>query len=100
MRGWSLVTRILFGLVLTIASTVVLIRDLMDQRLFNSSHGRVAIGWSVLEDLIAILILMFLPALSTHMQEPLWQTAGLARLKTGVFAVLMAVTGTVSSHAF
>ncbi len=92
--GWSLAASILLGLALSIASTVVMIRNLMDQGLLNTSHGQVAIGWLVLEDLVAVLILVLLPALSTNTQEPLWQTAGLALLKTGAFAVLMLVAGT------
>src|SRR5437667_3957868 len=91
---WSLAAGLLFGLALTIASTVVMIRNLMDQGLLNTSHGQVAVGWLVLEDLIAVLILVLLPALSTVTQEPLWQAAGLALLKTGAFAVLMVVAGT------
>jgi monovalent cation:H+ antiporter-2, CPA2 family len=58
----------------------------MDQGLLNTSHGQVAVGWLVLEDLVAVLILVLLPTLSTNTKEPLWQTAGLALLKTGVFA--------------
>jgi len=92
--GWSLAAGILLGLALTIASTVVMIRNLMDQGLLNTSHGQVAVGWLVLEDLIAVLILVLLPALSTETQEPLWQAAGLALLKTGAFAALMVVAGT------
>ena len=92
--GWSLATGILLGLALTIASTVVMIRNLMDQGLLNTSHGKVAVGWLVLEDLVAVLILVLLPTLSTKTQEPLWQTAGLALLKAGVFAALMLVAGT------
>ncbi len=92
--GWSLAASILLGLALSISSTVVMIRNLMDQGLLNTSHGQVAIGWLVLEDLVAVLILVLLPALSTNTQEPLWQTAGLALLKTGAFAVLMLVAGT------
>src|SRR5437868_10076552 len=92
--GWSLATGILLGLALTIASTVVMIRNLMDQGLLNTSHGRVAVGWLVLEDLVAVLILVLLPTLSTKTQEPLWQTAGLALLKAGIFAALMLVAGT------
>src|SRR5437667_8367321 len=91
--GWSLAAGILLGLALTIASTVVMIRNLMDQGLLNTSHGQLAIGWSVLEDLVAVLILVLLPALSTNTQEPLWQTASLALLKTGAFAALMLVAG-------
>src|SRR2546428_1061749 len=92
--GWSLAAGLLLGLALTIASTVVMIRNLMDQGLLNTSHGQVAVGWLVLEDLIVVLILVLLPALSTNTQEPLWQTAGLALLKTGAFAALMLVAGT------
>src|SRR5215471_12905377 len=92
--GWSLAAGILLGLALSIASTVVMIRNLMDQGLLNTSHGQVAVGWLVLEDLIAVLILVLLPALSTHTQEPLWQAAGLALLKTGAFAALVIVVGT------
>jgi monovalent cation:H+ antiporter-2, CPA2 family len=91
---WSLAAGVLLGLALTIASTVVMIRNLMDQGLLNTSHGQVAIGWSVVEDLVAVLILVLLPALSTNTAEPLWQTVGLALLKTGAFAVLMLVAGT------
>src|SRR5256885_8420149 len=92
--GWSLATGILLGLAPPIGSTVVMIRNLMDQGLLNTSHGRVAVGWLVLEDLVAVLILVLLPTLSTKTQEPLWQTAGLALLKAGIFAALMLVAGT------
>jgi monovalent cation:H+ antiporter-2, CPA2 family len=92
--GWSLAAGVLLGFALTIASTVVMIRNLMDQGLLNTSHGQVAVGWLVLEDLIAVLILVLLPALSTDTHEPLWQAAGLALLKTGAFAALMVVAGT------
>ncbi len=92
--GWSLAAGVLFGLALTIASTVVLIRNLMDQGLLNTSHGQAAVGWSILEDLVAVLILVLLPALAMRTQEPLWQTAVVALLKTAAFAVLMLVAGT------
>ena len=92
--GWSLAAGVLLGLALTIASTVVMIRNLMDQGLLNTSHGQVAVGWLVLEDLMAVLILVLLPAIFTNTHEPLWQAAGLALLKTGAFAALMIVAGT------
>ncbi len=92
--GWSLEASVLLGLALTFASTVVMIRNLMDQGLLNTSHEKVAVGWLVLEDLIAVLVLVLLPALSTNTQEPLWQTVGLALLKAGAFAALMIVVGT------
>ncbi len=55
---------------------MVMIRNLMDRGLLNTSHGQVAVGWLVLEDLIAVLILVLLPALVTNTHELLWQTAG------------------------
>jgi CPA2 family monovalent cation:H+ antiporter-2 len=64
--GWSLAAGVLLGLAITIASTVVMIRNLMDRGLLNTSHGQVAVGWLVLEDLIAVLILVLLPALVTN----------------------------------
>jgi len=92
--GWTLAAGLLFGVAITIASTVVMVRNLTDQGLLNSSHGQVAVGWLVLEDLVTVLILVLLPALASQTQEPLWQTAGLALLKTGAFAALMLVAGT------
>ena len=92
--GWSLAAGLLLGLALTIASTVVLIRNMMDQGLLNTTHGQVAVGWSILEDLIAVLMLVLLPALAAKTQEPLWQTTGLALLKAAAFAILMVVAGT------
>lgn len=92
--GWPLQAGILVGLAVSIASTVVLLRNLMDQGLLNTPAGQVAIGWLVLEDLATVLILVLLPALSTTGTEPLWQSAGLALLKTGAFAGIMLIVGT------
>src|SRR5712692_1302014 len=92
--GWSLASGFVLGLAISIASTVVLLRNLMDQGLLNTSHGQVAVGWLVLEDLATVLILVLLPALFTHTAQPLWQSAGLALLKAGAFAALMLFAGT------
>src|SRR6266568_6387679 len=92
--GWSLAAGVILGLSLSIASTVVLLRNLMDQGLLNTSHGQAVVGWLVLEDLATVLILVLLPALSVSGSGAIWQTAGLALLKAGVFAALMLVVGT------
>jgi monovalent cation:H+ antiporter-2, CPA2 family len=92
--GWSLAAGLVIGLAVSIASTVVLLRNLMDQGLLNTSHGRIAVGWLVLEDLATVLILVLLPAFFSTSSDPLWQTAGLALLKAAAFAVLMLVVGT------
>jgi monovalent cation:H+ antiporter-2, CPA2 family len=92
--GWPLASGVVLGLAISIASTVVLLRNLMDQGLLNTSHGQVAVGWLVLEDLATVLILVLLPALFSNTTQPLWQSAGLALLKAGAFAALMLFAGT------
>jgi CPA2 family monovalent cation:H+ antiporter-2 len=91
--GWSLAAGIVIGLAVSIASTVVLLRNLMDEGLLNTPHGRIAVGWLIMEDLATVLILVLLPAFSSTGSEPIWQTAGIALLKAAAFAVLMLVVG-------
>src|SRR5215468_12400416 len=62
--GWSLGAGIIFGLSLSVASTVVLLRALQDREMINSNDGRIAIGWLVVEDLLMVLALVLLPALT------------------------------------
>jgi CPA2 family monovalent cation:H+ antiporter-2 len=91
--GWSLPAGIVVGLAVSIASTVVLLRNLIDQGMLNTSHGQIAIGWLILEDLATVLILVLLPTFFTSTAQPLWQTAGLAVIKTVIFAALMIFVG-------
>ena len=62
--GWSLVSGMVFGLALSVASTVVVLRTLQERRLLESDIGRIAIGWLIVEDLVMILVLVLLPAIS------------------------------------
>ena len=62
--GWSLGAGIIFGLSLSVASTVVLLRALEDRDMVKSNDGRIAIGWLVVEDLLMVLTLVLLPALT------------------------------------
>lgn len=91
--GWSLISSLLLGIAVAIASTVVMTRNLMDQGLLNTQAGQIALGWLVLEDLITVLILVLLPALGAKEAGAVWQTAALALLKAAAFAVLMLVVG-------
>lgn len=91
--GWSAASGVVLGLAISIASTIVLLRGLMDQGLLNTRHGQAAVGWLVLEDLATVLILVFLPVLSPADQGNLWQTAGWALVKTGMFAGMMLLIG-------
>ena len=53
--GWSLSAGIVLGLAISVASTVVLLRGLMDNKLLNTSHGQAAVGWLVMEDILSVL---------------------------------------------
>src|ERR1700747_2474603 len=62
--GWSLAGGIVFGLALSVASTVVLLKALESRGVLESVNGRIAVGWLVVEDLVMVLVLVLLPALS------------------------------------
>jgi CPA2 family monovalent cation:H+ antiporter-2 len=62
--GWSPGASLVFGLALSVASTVVLVRALQDRRLTESRDGRIAIGWLILQDLVMVLTLVLLPPLA------------------------------------
>jgi CPA2 family monovalent cation:H+ antiporter-2 len=91
--GWSGASGVVLGLAISIASTVVLLRGLMDQGLLNTRHGQAAVGLSVFQDLATVLILVLLPVLSPIGQGSLWQTTGFALLKAGIFAGIMLLVG-------
>jgi CPA2 family monovalent cation:H+ antiporter-2 len=91
--GWSAPAGLVLGFALSIASTVVLLRSLTDSGLLNTIHGKVAVGWLVLEDLATILILVLLPALFGAGESASLEAIGLALLKAAVFVVLMLVVG-------
>jgi CPA2 family monovalent cation:H+ antiporter-2 len=60
--GWSLGSGLIFGLSLSVASTVVLLKALEERNLLDSANGRVAVGWLIVEDLAMVLALVLLPA--------------------------------------
>lgn len=62
--GWSLGACIVFGISLSVASTVVLLKALETRGLLESANGRIAVGWLVVEDLAMVLVLVLLPALA------------------------------------
>ena len=62
--GWSLGAGLVFGLCLSVASTVVLLRALEARGLLQSVNGRIAVGWLVVEDLVMVLVLVLIPALA------------------------------------
>jgi len=98
--GWSLGAGIIFGLSLSVASTVVLLRALQDRDMIHSNDGRIAIGWLVVEDLLMVLALVLLPALAGVMggtvpdnSGNLWLAVGITFGKVVLFIGLMLVAG-------
>ncbi|MCS3409740.1 YbaL family putative K(+) efflux transporter [Serratia sp. AKBS12] len=62
LLGWDLISGLVFGLCLSTASTVVLLRALEERQLIDSQRGQIAIGWLIVEDLAMVLTLVLLPA--------------------------------------
>ncbi|ESW61581.1 MAG: sodium:proton antiporter [Rhodobacter sp. CACIA14H1] len=64
MMGWSVGAGLIFGLSLSVASTVVLLRALQDRDLVASDRGRIAVGWLIVEDIVMVLALVLIPPLA------------------------------------
>jgi CPA2 family monovalent cation:H+ antiporter-2 len=104
--GWSHMASLIFGLSLSVASTVVLLRALEAQSLTDSHNGKVAIGWLVVEDLAMVLVLVLLPAVAgsaamgmgdlaggPENARPLWAVLGQTLLAVAAFLGLMLMGG-------
>ena len=91
--GWSMSAGLVMGMAISVASTVVLLRGLMDHGLLNTSHGQVAVGWLVFEDIATVIILVLMPAFFGSEGGNIWASAGLALLKTAIFVALMLLIG-------
>lgn len=102
--GWSLGAGIVFGLSLSVASTVVLLKALEERNLVNAASGRVAVGWLIVEDLAMVLALVLLPALAELLgghapsgahgaAMPLPLTIALTLLQVGAFAAMAIFLG-------
>jgi monovalent cation:H+ antiporter-2, CPA2 family len=97
--GWSLAGALVFGISLSVASTVVLLRALESRGLLESTNGRIAVGWLVVEDLAMVLVLVLLPALvgvvasGESLKDELWVTLAQTLLAVGAFVALMLLGG-------
>jgi len=69
LMGWSWLTGLVFGLCLSTASTVVLLRALEERQLIDSQRGQIAIGWLIVEDLVMVLALVVLPAVAGMLEQ-------------------------------
>jgi monovalent cation:H+ antiporter-2, CPA2 family len=91
--GWTLLAGIVLGLAISVASTVVLLRGLMDHSLLNTSHGQAAVGWLVMEDILSVLILVLMPTLAGGSGTFDWQNLAVTLLKAAAFVAIMFFAG-------
>ncbi len=91
--GWTWQTGLVMGLSISVASTVVLLRNLMDHSLLQTSHGQAAIGWLIMEDILSVLILVIMPALVPNPSGFDWQHLAFTLLKAIAFIFLMMFIG-------
>jgi monovalent cation:H+ antiporter-2, CPA2 family len=104
--GWGPGASLVFGLALSVASTVVLLRALEAKGVLDSVNGQIAVGWLVVEDLVMVLVLVLLPALAplfggeavaghtaTGANANIWATLGITLAKVAAFITLMLVVG-------
>ncbi|HEY9235434.1 MAG TPA: YbaL family putative K(+) efflux transporter, partial [Phenylobacterium sp.] len=98
LLGWPLISGLVFGLALSVASTVVLLRALQEKRIVQTERGKIAIGWLIVEDLAMVLALVLLPPLAEAAKagagavNPLvaWGAPlGITFLKVGAFVAFM-----------
>jgi len=91
--GWSVSASIVLGLAISIASTVVLLRGLIDNGLLNTHHGQAAVGWLILEDIATVLILVLMPTLANTNGPFDWQGLALTLIKAVAFVALVFFVG-------
>ena len=95
--GWSWTQGIVFGMALSVASTVVLVRVLSDSGQLQSPTGRIAIGWLVMEDIFTVFVLVLLPVLfpagGEQANHGLAAAFGIAALKLSAFIAFTLVVG-------
>ena len=91
--GWTTISGVVIGLAISIASTVVLLRGLMDNALLNTPHGQAAVGWVVVEDIATVLILVLMPTLADTANGFDWQRLGVTLLEAGGFVLLVFFVG-------
>ncbi|MCA3599087.1 MAG: Kef family K(+) transporter [Methylobacterium sp.] len=111
MMGWGMGAGLVFGLALSVASTVVLLRALQERRQVETEKGRIAVGWLIVEDLVMVVTLVLVPPLAALLGGkapaemaspglaallgvgPVWSTLLITAAKLGLFVASMLVFG-------
>ena len=92
--GWDVMASVMLGLAISVASTVVLLRGLMDNSLLNTSHGQAAVGWLVMEDILSVAFLVLMPIMATSANGINWLTLAFTLAKAAAFVAIMFFAGT------
>ncbi len=111
MMGWGFGAGLVFGLALSVASTVVLLRALQERRQVETEKGRIAVGWLIVEDLVMVVTLVLIPPLAALLGGkapaemtspglaawlgvgPIWGTLLVTAAKVALFVASMLVFG-------
>ncbi|MEZ5829932.1 MAG: YbaL family putative K(+) efflux transporter [Dongiaceae bacterium] len=104
LLGWPTMAGLVFGLALSVASTVVLLRALQDRRLVETMQGHIAVGWLIVEDIFMVVVLVLLPPLADIYQTmdqtgvnpdaaALARTLAITMGKVAVFVAIMLLVG-------
>ena len=99
--GWSVGAGLIFGLGLSVASTVVLLRALIDLGSLNQVRSKVAVGWLIVEDLVTVIVLVLMPVLADQLggvplhapTRGVLETVVIALGKVTIFLIVMIVIG-------
>jgi CPA2 family monovalent cation:H+ antiporter-2 len=93
--GWPWSSGIILGIAVSVASTVVLLRALMDHGNMETPEGHAAVGWLVVEDIITVLVLVLLPLFAPGGGDgaSLWQTISVAMLKLALLTAIVLFAG-------
>ncbi len=92
--GWDWHAGLICGIAVSVASTVVLLRALLDYGNLDTPEGHAAVGWLVVEDIITVLVLVLLPPFAgAALGSSLLQTIGLSILKLALLAALVLLPG-------
>ena len=109
LMQWKVSEGLVFGLALSVASTVVLLRALQERRLMETGRGRIAVGWLIVEDLAMVLALVLIPTfanlqtgdankpatgpLAAYLDLGIWGVLLLTAVKIALFVALMLIVG-------
>ncbi len=109
LLGMDLKAGMLLGMAMSVASTVVLLRVLMDRGMVNTSHGHVAIGWLIVEDILTILLLVMVPLMADRREAlaaaadgavpaDAWSGAMVVAIAIGKLVAMVAIVLVVGSR--